>query len=135
MQPFFPVRPLIHRAILTAALALLWVAVYYLYALVSIGPGFFAAPLRAIEWLPMAMLGVITPGLWALFRPWRLAAGARRGIIIGYIAMMPVAFSLALGFRMLASPVVWVPGIGVILLIGMALGYAVARLVGKRRGR
>jgi len=133
MQPFFPVRPLIHRAILTAALALLWVAVYYLYALVSIGPGFFAAPLRAIEWLPMAMLGVITPGLWALFRPWRLAAGARRGIIIGYMAMMPVAFSLALGFRMLASPVVWVPGIGVILLAGMALGSAAAGLA--RKGR
>ena len=115
--------------LLCAGLGLLWVAVYYLYVLAVIGPGFFAAPLRAIEWLPMAMIGVITPVLWSLFRPWRLAPVMRRGILIGYIAAMPVAFSLALGFRMLASPVVWVPGIGVVLLIGMALGYAVARLL------
>jgi len=119
----------IRWATMTIALALLWTAAYYLYALASIGPGFFAAPLRAIEWLPMAMTGVITPALWALFRPWRLAVGLRRGIIIGYIAAMPIAFSLALGFRMFASPVVWVPGIGVVLLAGMALGHAAARLL------
>ena len=127
-HPPSPIRYLL----LCTALAVLWVAVYYLYALVSIGPWFFAAPLRVIEWLPMAMLGVVTPGLWALFRPWRLAGGARRGVVIGYIAAMPVAFSLALGFRMLVSPLVWVPGIAVILLAGMALGRAAG---GARDGR
>jgi len=125
MQSFRPIRWIM----LTAAFALLWVAVYYLYVLAVIGPGFFAVPLRAIEWLPMAMMGVITPVLWSLFRPWRFPAVMRRGILIGYMAAMPVAFSLALGFRMLASPVVWVPGIGVVLIIGMALGYAAARLL------
>jgi len=99
--------PLIRWVLLCIGLGLLWVAVYYLYALVIFGPLFFAEPLRVIEYLPMAMLGVITPGLWALLRPWRLAAGRRRGIVIGYIAAMPVAFFLALGFRMLIGPVVW----------------------------
>jgi len=56
-------------------------------------------------------------------------------VVIGYIAAMPVAFSLALGFRMLVGPVVWVPGIGVILLAGMALGYAVGVAVAARKGR
>lgn len=125
--------PPLRWALLCAALALLWVAVYYLYALAIFGPLFFAIPLQAIEYPPMAMLGVITPGLWALLRPWRLPAGRRRGIVIGYIAAMPMAFSLALGFRMLIGPVVWVPGIGLILLAGMALGCAVAGLL--RKGR
>jgi len=128
MQPLRMIRWML----LSAAFAILWVAVYYLYALVSIGPWFFAAPLRVVEWLPMAMLGVVTPGLWALFRPWRLACGARRGVVIGYVAAMPVAFSLALGFRMLVSPLVWVPGIAVILLAGMALGRTAG---GARDGR
>jgi len=121
--------------LLAAAFAVLWVAVYYLYALVSIGPWFFAAPVRVVEWLPLAMLGVVTPGLWALFRPWRLASGARRGIVVGYIAAMPVAFSLALGLRMLVSPLVWMPGVAVILLAGMALGRAGGGALGGRKRR
>jgi len=126
---------LLRYLLLCIAFAILWVAVYYLYALVSIGPWFFAAPLRVVEWLPLAMLGVVTPGLWALFRPWRLASGARRGVVVGYVAAMPVAFSLALGLRMLVSPLVWVPSIAVILLAGMALGRAGGGALGGRKRR
>lgn len=120
---------------LCAAFALLWSALYALYALVTIGPWFFAAPLRAIEWLPFVAIGIITPGLWAVLRPWRLAAGARRGIVIGYVVAMPAAFVLALGLRMLVSPLVWLPGVAVILFAGMALGRVAADVARKLSNR
>lgn len=118
---------------LCIAFALLWAAVYALYAFVAIGPWFFVAPWRAVEWLPFVALGIITPGLWAVLRPWRLSAAARLGVVIGYVAAAPVAFISALGLRMLVSPPVWLPGVAVILLGGMALGRAIANALGKRR--
>jgi len=91
---------------LAAAGAALWAAVYAIYALVSIGPGFFAAPLRAIEWLPFMFVGALAPGVGAVLPPWRLSTGTLRGKAAGYIDQLSVAVALELGLRIIMNPIV-----------------------------
>ena len=122
--------------LLIVGCVLLWPVLFALYALISFGQQFFISPPPLYTWFPMAVLGLITPGLWLLFRPRRQPIGIRRGIVIGYIAVMPLTgFVTLVGGLTIIPWLLWIPG-GIVLTIGMALGYVGARIVRRlRRGR